>query len=430
MRELTRILAEIIQHDGPIPFADFMRYALYHQEYGYYVGGGDGREPVGWQGDYFTSGDLHPYWGEAIARQLWQMWDLLGRPERFDVVEMGPGRGLLARDVWGWALRETPEWAAALHYAMTDRAPIGTPLHDARTAHLAAELARMGAPAGRTTWFTEYGEALSHGVIVGCIVSNELVDAFPVHVLEKHGDALRELYVDFDAASGRFVERMQSPSAAWVASYLDDFAIPWRDFPDGWRAEVCPEARVWMRRVAAGVRRGFVLTIDYGETARRLYTRHRRHGTLAVYSQHQFGGRPLAAPGTQDLTAHVNFSALIQSGRKGGLKLAGITTQAEFLTALGLRERMRALSRFQLPGVSPGASLGTLHANNVLSSSVGDSQIAQLRRFSQANALGALLNPSGLGGFKVLIQQRGVPGARQKLLGLQPPAQVTRRHGD
>lgn len=403
MRELSRILADEIRQGGPITFARFMAAALYHPTYGYYVGGGEGREPVGWEGDYFTSGDLHPLWGESIAQQLHQMWDLLGKPARFDVVESGAGRGLLARDVWGWALKYVPDWAEALRYTLDDRAPTGTSLHDARKDKLRAELARLGASEHALSWAAGLDEALPAAGITGCLVSNELVDALPVHIVEKQGDALREVYVDVDEEQGRFVERAGSPSVPEVAAYLDEYRVPWRGFPDGWRAEVCLAGRDWMRRVAAGIQRGFVLTIDYGETARRLYTRDRRRGTLAVYSKHQFGERPLAQPGTQDLTAHVNFSALVQTGRESGLRLAGLTTQAAFLTALGLRERMAALS-------APTIGRGGI---------VGNSQLDQLRRISERNALAALLNPAGLGGFKALIQQRGVPGAGRTLLGLQ-----------
>jgi SAM-dependent MidA family methyltransferase len=403
VRELSRILADEIRQNGPITFARFMAVALYHPTYGYYVGGGEGREPVGWEGDYFTSGDLHPLWGESIARQLHQMWDLLGRPERFDVIESGSGRGLLARDIWGWALQHAPEWAEALRYTLDDRAPTGTSLHAAREERLRAELARLGAPEHALTWAAGLDEALPAAGITGCLVSNELIDALPVHIVEKHGDALSEIYVDVDEEQGRFVERAGPPSTPEVAAYLDDYHVPWLGFPDGWRAEVCLEARGWMRRVAAGIQRGFVLTIDYGDTARRLYTRDRRRGTLAVYSQHQFGERPLAQPGAQDLTAHVNFSALIQTGRENGLRMAGLTAQAAFLTALGLRKRMAALSA---PAIGRGGV-------------IGNSQLDQLRRISERNALAALLNPAGLGGFKVLIQQRGVPGAGRALLGLQ-----------
>ncbi|MGE5333378.1 MAG: class I SAM-dependent methyltransferase, partial [Nitrososphaerota archaeon] len=398
--------ADEIQHDGPITFARFMAVALYHPTLGYYAGGGSDREPVGWEGDYFTSGDLHPLWGESIARQLHQMWQLMGQPARFDVVEPGAGRGLLARDVWGWALRHAPDWAATLRYTLADRAPKDTPLRTLRESRLAAELVRLGVPDGATRWADDLDDALPEDGITGCVISNELADALPVHILEKREGALREVYVDVDMGAGRFVERLGASSTPQVASYLDEYHVPWRSYPDSWRAEVCLEARAWMRRVAAGVRRGFVLTIDYGDTARRLYTRDRRRGTLAVYSQHQFGERPLAQPGSQDITAHVNFSALVQAGRESGLRLSGLTTQAAFLTALGVRERIASLSGPQRPDIPTGTA-------------VADSQVAYLRRISQRNALNALLSPAGLGGFKVLVQQRGVPGASRRLLGLQ-----------
>jgi SAM-dependent MidA family methyltransferase len=171
--------------------------------------------------------------------------------------------------------------------------------------------------------------------------------------------------------------------------------------------------------VAEGIRRGFALTIDYGDTARRLYTPHRRRGTLAVYSQHQFGERPLAHlahPGAQDITAHVNFTALIQAGRTDGMRLAGLTTQAAFLTALGLRARIAELGR--PVGFSIGRGVGGIAG---AAGAIGDGQLDYLRRISQRNALAALLEPSGLGGFKVLLQQRGVPGAARALVGLRQP---------
>jgi SAM-dependent MidA family methyltransferase len=417
---LAQILADEIQRDGPIPFARFMAVALYHPSLGYYAGGGAGREPVGWEGDYFTSGDLHPLWGESIARQLHQMWELLGKPPCFDVVEPGAGRGLLARDVWGWALRHAPDWAAALHYTLADRVPKDTPLREARVSRLAAELARLSVPDGATCWADDLNDALGADGVVGCVVSNELADALPVHLVVKQDGELQEIYVDVDIAAGRFVEHAGPPSSPEVADYLDEYRVPWRGYPDGWRAEVCLDARAWMRRLAAGIRRGFALTIDYGDTARRLYTPYRRRGTLAVYSQHQFAERPLAYlahPGAQDITAHVNFTALIQTGRAQGLRLAGLTTQAAFLTALGLRERLTKLSRPLGADIMRGGILGAMGGM----SNMGDSQLDYLRRISQRNALAALLEPSGLGGFKVLIQQRGVPGAGRTLVGLRQP---------
>src|SRR5215831_4943696 len=123
MNELGEVIRAEIRARGPMTFARYMELALYHQALGYYAGGAQGREPLGWSGDYFTSGDVSPLWGWAMARRLRQMWEQLGRPAPFTVVEPGGGRGLLARDVWRSALEEDAAWAGALRYVVLDRAP-------------------------------------------------------------------------------------------------------------------------------------------------------------------------------------------------------------------------------------------------------------------------------------------------------------------
>lgn len=407
--ELEAIIAEEIAREGPIPFARFMALALYHPTLGYYAGGGQGREPLGWQGDYFTSGDLHPLWGWTIARQLHEMWALLDRPPRFDVVEPGAGRGLLARETWRYALARAPEWAAALRYTLVDRAPAGSPLREARERRLDEQLAAFEAPEARVYWAGDLAEVTRDGPLTGCVVSNELVDALPVHVVQADDGELREVYVDVERANGRLVETLGPPSAPEVASYLDHYKVPWREYPSGWRAEICLEAAPWMRACAAALGRGFALTIDYGDTARRLYTRDRRHGTLAVYTHHQLGERPLAQPGRQDLTAHVNFSALIEAGRAGGLRFAGLTTQEAFLRRLGIQRETDSLAAKLFP-----AADSERHTER--------GQADYLRRASLRNAVATLLNPHGLGGFRVLAQHKGVPGAGSRLSGFTAPA--------
>ncbi|MGZ6352579.1 MAG: class I SAM-dependent methyltransferase, partial [Ktedonobacterales bacterium] len=304
MNELEELIREEIRRDGPMTFARFMEVALYHPVLGYYAGGGMGREPLGWEGDYFTSGDVHPLWGWSIARQLEQMWELMGRPERFDVVEQGAGRGLLAREAWRYAGERAPEWASALRYTLVDRAPSDAPLRQAREQRLASELDALGVATDAVRWL---GELPAEGAaLTGCVVSNELVDALPVHIVEARGGELREMYVGLDEETGRLVELVGPPSSAEVAAYLDAYRIPWWTYPEGWRCEICLEAGDWVRGVASELKRGFVLTIDYGDTARKLYTKERRRGTLAVYMRHQLGERPLANMGRQDITAHVN----------------------------------------------------------------------------------------------------------------------------
>jgi len=405
VNELEAIIASEIARDGPITFARFMALALYHPALGYYAGSGVGREPLGWEGDYFTSGDVHPLFGWCVGKQLAQMWELLGRPPRFDVVELGAGRGLLARDVWRYALERAPDWAAALRYTLADRAPAGSPLRSAREQRLATETAALGVPTGALAW-VDGPDALDVPTVTGCLLSNELVDALPVHILTIAGGALGEIYVTVDAATGRLTEARGPLSTPALAAYLDEYRIPWRTYPDGWRCEVCLEAEPWLQSAAARLARGFVLTLDYGDTARALYTRDRRRGTLAVYTRHQLGERPLAHPGRQDLTAHVNFSALVRAGRAAGLRLAGLTTQERFLRGLGLMEEAEALGARLYP-----AAFTERHTDR--------GQADYLRYKSLIGAAATLVNPFGLGGFRVLVQHRGVPGARRALLGLR-----------
>jgi SAM-dependent MidA family methyltransferase len=405
--ELEEIIRTEILDAGPMTFARFMALALYHPTLGYYVGGGTGREPVGWAGDFFTSGDASPLWGWGIAHQLHQMWELLDRPACFDVVEPGAGRGLLAASVWRYAVALDADWAAALRYTLLDRAPAESPLRAARERRLADELARIPAPAAGVRWLDDFAQLMEDQPqgIIGCIISNELVDALPAHVLEKREGALAEVYVSLTPDGARLVETLGAPSSTRVVDYLDRYAIPWRGYPDGWRAEVCPAAEDWILRVARALERGFVLTIDYGASARRLYGADRRRGTLMAYARHQVSERPLAHPGAQDLTAHVNFTALARVGREHGLKVAGLTTQTALLSALGVREQADALAARLFP-----------HAETERHTDRG--QAEYLRRVALFNALATLLNPHGLGGFHVLIQRKGIPAADRRLLGL------------
>jgi SAM-dependent MidA family methyltransferase len=406
MNELGEIIREEIQARGPMTFARYMELALYYPALGYYNGGAEGREPLGWSGDYFTSGDVSPLWGWAMARQLRQMWESLGQPDPFTIVEPGGGRGLLARDVWRYALNEDEDWARALRYVLLDRAPKGSALRAARQVRIARELARLGAPQGSVRWVTSWGEAApeSEGPLVGCVISNELFDALPVHVVEARGGELLEVYVAVDPQTGALIEESGAPSSSAVARYLDEYRVPWSGYGDGWRAEVCLAAGRELGEMARRLARGFLLTIDYGAAARRLYTRDRRRGTLAVYTQHQFLDHPLEAPGRRDLTAHVNFSALARAGTAAGLRVAGYTTQAAFLERLGVRVEITARGARLYPA-----------ADSERQTDRG--QVDLLRRRSFQAAASVLFDPRGLGGFRVLTQARGVTDARQGLAG-------------
>jgi SAM-dependent MidA family methyltransferase len=395
MNKLGAIIRAEIQARGAMTFTRYMELALYHPALGYYAGGAEGREPLGWSGDYFTSGDVSPLWGWAMARRLRQMWETLGRPSPFTVVEPGGGRGLLAQDVWRYALDEDGGWAGALRYVLVDRAPVGAALQAARQERTAGELTRLGAPESGVRWAVTWEEAApeSDGPVVGCVVSNELFDALPVHVVEARGGALLEVYVTVDPTTGALVEALGAPSSEAVAGYLDEYRAPWREYGDGWRAEVCLAAGREIDEMTGRLARGFLLTIDYGATARRLYTRDRRRGTLAVYTRHRFLDRPLEEPGERDITAHVNFSALARAGSAAGLRVAGYMTQAAFLTRLGVRAEIAARGARLYPAAD-------------MERQTNRGQVDLLRRRSFEAAASALFDPRGLGGFRVLTQTK------------------------
>jgi len=340
-----------------------MGLCLYHPEYGYYT---QGRRRTGVGGDYFTSPDLHPIFARLLARQAVEMWELLGRPSPFRWVEMGAGSGLFAQDFLSWVKRSLPDFAGALEYVAIEPSP-------RQCEFLRERLAEKGL-AGEVH-LLENLEQLTP--VTGCYFSNELVDAFPVALVTRTDGHLREIYVTAEGDELREkTGRISNPAvAAAVARYANRLE-------EGCRVEVSLAAAQWMRSLAGKLDRGFVITIDYGDLARHLYTEDRPQGTLLAYHHHVPLVDALSAPGQVDLTAHVNFSALIDAGEDAGLRLAGFTSQERFLLALGEANQFADL-------YEPGA---------------GEVENLQARL-----KLKRLIHPEGMGNvFKVLIQHRGI----------------------
>lgn len=314
-------LRERIAAGGPLPFAEFMAACLYHPQHGYYM---TPRERIGKAGDFFTSTSVHAVFGRLVARQLMQMAALLG-DATFEVVEQGGGEGHLALDILDTLASEAPDLYARLTYTLVEVGPASRArqartlvAHAARVAWCAADVWQVGS---------------------GCFLSNELVDAFPVHVVEKHAGQLREVFVTNGSADG-FVEALHDPSSPALEEHLRWLGIA----PvEGNRAEINLAAPVWMREVAGRIGRGFVLTIDYGYPAAELYALHRREGTLLCYRQHQADDDPYSAVGEKDITAHVDFTALQQAGEEAGLRTLWFGEQYRFLLGLGFFEELLRL---------------------------------------------------------------------------------------
>ncbi|MEN9221530.1 MAG: SAM-dependent methyltransferase, partial [Thermostichus sp. BF3_bins_97] len=219
----------------------------------------------------------------------------------------------------------------------------------------------------------------------GCFFSNELVDAFPVHRVQVQAAALQEVYVTTGETG--FREVLRQPSTPALLEYFARLGIPIEQYPEGYQTEVNLQALDWLKRLANKLDRGYVLTLDYGHTAQRYYSPHRAQGTLLAYRQHSSHGDPYFRVGSQDLTAHVDFTTLEQVGESLGLKRLGFTRQSSFLVGLGLTERLVALSQ----------------DSDKSDKTVDISQVLRRRQ-----ALHSLLDPLGLGGFGVLVQAKGL----------------------
>ena len=325
--EIVARLRREIERDGPLTIARFMEHALYDPEFGYYQT--PTRRP-GRGGDFLTAPELHPFFGFTIARQVAECWERLDRPAQFVVREYGPGVGGLAYDIIAALSEHAPEVRAALEYRLVDVNP-----HRMREAITAmTQVGLAGIVSAETP-----AQAASNP-ITGVVLANEVADAFPVHQLTVRGGALRERLVTWDATLGWF-SMVEAPLSAEIArldlpGYLAEAGVEVSSLPQGSVLEVSPAAAAWIGELATGLARGYALVVDYGYPAAELYRDHRLGGLLRGYRAHTVTDDPLTAIGEQDLTAHVDFTALIQAAHRADLEVAGLTTQADFLAALGM----------------------------------------------------------------------------------------------
>jgi SAM-dependent MidA family methyltransferase len=359
---VERIRAEI-RRDGPMPFVRFMALALYDPDGGYYRAA---EARPGWAGrDFLTAPELHPIFGATLAAGLRDAWDGLGRPTPFTIREHGAGEGALARSMLD-AIADDATFSAAIRYEPVE-------VDARRVAALRTALDAAG-----------HGGSVSEpedGPFVGVVLANEVLDALPVHRVRQRGADLRELAVDVDPGDARLIEVEIEPTTPDLAARLaaEDVRLV-----DGQTAEICLDLEPWLARATADLRRGLVVLIDYGAPAAELYDpRRRRAGTLRAYLRHRVHDDPLIHVGRQDLTAHVDVSAVEAAGRAVGLATIGRTTQAEALLTLGIEARWRAIQAD--PATTPEA---------------------------YAHARGAvmrLIDPGAMGRFRVVVMGRDWP---------------------
>ena len=313
MTPLAELLADRIRRFGPITFADYMRECLYHPVHGYYSKAESKRFA-----DYYTSADVHPIFARLLARQFAEMWETLGRPEEFTLVEGGAGAGRFASQVLDFCEAKLPVFYDALRYVAVERS--------AARREQATVCSKRHAAAGH---FASSAEVPAH-IVAGCFFSNELVDALPVHRVLMESGALKETFVGF--RDGKFVDTLAPVSTCAISEY---FAAQNITLHDSQHTEAGLEACDWISEIGRRLGRGYVLTIDYGHPASDLFDEHHMRGTLLAYQNHRASEDFYSAPGEQDLTAHVNFTALELWGKRSGLETAGFTSQTACLLALG-----------------------------------------------------------------------------------------------
>ena len=365
---LKEMIVARIASEGAISFREFMALALYHPSLGYYS---SWRGKMGRDGDYLTSPEVSPMFGLLIGLQLQEMWAEMGRPSRFQVVEVGAGTGALCHDLLRWMRRSAPGLFRAVDYVIVE---VSSFLVERQRMSLEGE-PEVGE---RVRWL----EVLPLE-IEGCVLSNELLDSMPVHRVGVQDSRLKEVFVAWDDRC--FVEELGAPALAVEAYFQRLGLLP----GEGCRAEVNLDALAWMERAAGALRRGYLLTLDYGYEAPEMFAPWRREGTLACFHLHTINDDPYARLGRQDMTSHVDFTSLRRVGEAAGLQTLGLISQADFLARLGIAD---------------------------LVSSLNEGEMGLEEYYARRRAATELLDPAGLGRVRILLQSKGVSGTA--LIGL------------
>ncbi len=343
--------------------------ALYHPDYGYYS---SGQVAIGNKGDFFTASSLGADFGELLAEQFAEIWVILDRPEAFQVVEMGAGLGDLAIDILNYWQSNYPDLLQNVEYSIIEESP-------SLIATQQEKLQSWREKGINLSWKSWSG--LANNSVTGCFFSNELIDAFPVHQVIWQDHQLQEVYVGENR--GEFIEIIAELSTTELLNYFQQLQINLDsgDYPEGYRTEVNLQALDWLDRIAQKLKQGYLLTIDYGYSAQKYYHPQRSQGTLQCYYQHRYHSDPFVNLGLQDITTHVNFTALENQGKSLGLETLRFTNQGLFLMSLGLGDRLMELS-------------------------TGKFSVAEI--FKRRDALHQLIDPTGLGKFGVLLQGQGL----------------------
>jgi len=361
--QLETIISDRIRQQGRMTFCDFMAACLYEPGLGYYTSPG---RKVGTAGDFYTSITVHAAFGRVIAREIARMWRSMDQPAGFALVEVGAGHGRLSCDIMDFLAEREPACYAASRLTLVEQEPSLT----------GAQAELLANHAGKLDWRTP--AQLAELRFSGVLYSNELLDAMPVHRVIMTAEGLREIFVTLEGE--QLAEQLDLPSSPELEAYLSRYGTP---LMAGQEAEVSLAGLAWFESVAAALERGFLLTVDYGFPKAELYTPRRRQGTLLCYHQHRVEDNPYIRVGQQDITSHVNFSALMERGEQLGLQTVWFGEQYRFLLSAGIVEEFAAIESAELP------------------------EAVKLKRRLTLKRL--IMPEGGMGDtFRILVQSRGV----------------------
>ncbi|MCX7858299.1 MAG: SAM-dependent methyltransferase [Deltaproteobacteria bacterium] len=325
MSLIREIIRREIEKEGVISFERFMELALYFPGYGYYM---SNRLPWGKEGDYYTAPQLHKIFGIMAGIQLKEFWEVMGKPKRFTVIEGGPGDGSLARSVLSYLSEYEKDLFRSLCYVLLEKNPFFQILQKDKLNQFE-----------NVIWSEDLRDI---PLFCGVFISNELFDSFPVRRVKMEED-LKEIYVTFK--EGDFVEFLENASSD-LKTYIDRFT---EGLPKGFITEVCLKLKEFLDELSVKLEEGFIFTVDYGFTSKEYYSKERSGGTLVCYFKHRFHDNPYINVGEQDITAHVNFSALHIWGEERDFQTVGFCPLAPYLVSLGIDRVIEAMKRYIEP---------------------------------------------------------------------------------
>lgn len=369
--QLVSIIKDRIKKEGEISFRDFMDMALYYPELGYYT---SPEEKIGGHGDFYTASELDRAFGELLGKQFAEIYTKIGE-ENFKIVEIGAGKGYLAFDILKFLQENYPEVFKNTTYTIIEKSPY----------HIKTQKELLSV-FENVEWVQDIID-FDDESITGVVFSNELFDSFPVHLIRKIKGKIYEVFIKVDEENN--VQETLKEASEEILRYMEQLKI---NIPEGMQTEINLDAVDYIQKIGKKLKKGFVITIDYGYPSAELYKPYRMRGTLMCYYRHRYSENFYENVGMQDITSHVNFSALKYYGMIAGLDFTGFTDQAHFLTNLGLMEIFEKLQEKN-----------------------------DYESFERLNRLKTLVLPKGMGEkFKVLVQHKNIKDPSIKGLDMLP----------